>query len=307
MQTLILDSSQISAWFECPTIWANRGLIQINKRDPAATNRPPDKMAAGSLGHKYLEIYYDTLARTKLSAIAARAALDFDPDAADKIEPQFPLDVKLRKAVLDRFIEYMMVYPPEMDYRPAVKQKSAVGVNSAGLLIDTTVPDPLIEKGFSYNLYESPEYLFVLEGRIDFVGYAKDGTLLWMDHKWQIKEHALYEKSIQFRNYSLATGLNLAVINYIRLHKELQNNTFVRQPLSFSSLEMRYWRQELIETYVAIAKQVAAGQFPQNRGACGGSWGHACQFTPLCEEYNPTAKQQIAKRDFTARKEWRPW
>jgi hypothetical protein len=307
MQTLILDSSQISTWFGCSQEWANRGLIAINKAAPEETLRPGEALAAGSLIHKYLEIYYTVLSTSGGDGkLAARAALDFDPDEADKIEKQFPLDAALREKVKNRFVDYLLCHPPESDYKPATKSKHIVTA-ADGVLVDAFVHDPLIEKGFSYKLFESSEYLFVLEGRIDFVGTAQDGTLLWMDHKSQFREHQLYPKAIQFRNYALATGLNLAVINYIRFHDKIGPKTFVRQPLSFSSLEMRNWKEELTDIYVRIAKEVVSGEFPQNRNSCGGQWGRPCQFTPLCEEYNPATREAIRKRDFVARKEWKPW
>lgn len=305
MQTLILDSSQISAWFECPTEWSLRGFVPINKLDPSKTLRPGDAMAMGSLGHKYLEIYYTELGSGQHRLAAIAEATRFDPDIEDKTDPQFPLDKTLRDKVKQRFIDYTLMYASG-DYKPAYKKVHKVEVRN-GTLYDAVGRDPLIEKGFSYKLFESSEYLFVLEGRIDFMGEAQDGTLLWMDHKLQLREHLLYSKAIQFRNYSLATGLNLAVINYIRLHDKLCDKTFVRQPLSFSSLEMRHWKQELIDTYVTIAKQVAAGAFPQNRNSCGGAWGRPCMYTPLCEEYNLQTRDAVKRRDFVPRKEWRPW
>lgn len=301
MQTLILDSSQISAHEECPQEWANRGLVQVDFA------KVGEAMAAGTLGHKYLEIYYTVLCESDGGMkLAAETALAFDPDAADEVDSQFPLDLALRAKVKQRFCDYLFNYPADRDYKPAFKKVHGIAVKD-GKLIDVVKRDPLIEKGFSYKLFESKEYLFVLEGRIDFMGEATDGSVLWLDHKFQFRAHQLYEKSIQFRNYSLATGLNLAVINYIRLHDKLDKTTFVRQPLSFSSLEMLHWKEELIDIYVRIAKEVASGNFPKNRNSCGGGWGRPCQYTPLCNEYHPEIRAAIQRRDFTTRREWRPW
>ncbi len=339
MQTLILDSSQISNALSCLQSWANRGLIAINKKCPEETLRPGDALAAGSLGHKYLEIYYHELAKSGDPALSAKVALAFDPDKEDLVDKQFPLDAELREKVRLRVIDYLLYYN-QKDYVPAHKKVHSVIVKKVCRLCNTVVngkplplngcphevverlcdsfeKDPLIEKGFSYKLFESPEYLFVLEGRIDFMGEASDGTLLWMDHKFQFRKHNLYHKSIQFKNYSLATGLNLAVINYIRLTEKVDKETFVRQPLSFSSLEMRHWKQELTDIYVGIAKTIADPNYylndgltysrSQNRGSCAGAWGKSCQYAPLCEEYNPQIRAAVQKRDFMPRKEWRPW
>ena len=331
MQTLILDSSQISNWLSCPQSWANRGLISINKQNPEETLRPGDALAAGSLGHKYLEIYYSELTRTQDSAAAAKLALAFDPDKEDLVDKQFPLDLALREKVKNRVMDYLIYYSAKQDYKPAFKKKHKIVVrkicrlcglvqNGTALpqngcshevverLCDSWERDPLIEKGFSYKLFESSEYLFVLQGRVDFMGEAQDGTTLWMDHKFQFRKHNLYAKSIQFKNYSLAMRLNLAVINYIRLTEKVDKETFVRQPLSFSALELRYWKEELIDLYADIAKTIAKPGYyldeerayseSQNRSSCGGAWGRTCQYAPLCEEYNPQIRAAVQKRDF---------
>ena len=65
-QALVLDSSQISAHESCPTIWANRDIINrdlviIDPSDPTKIQRPSEAIAMGTLGHKYLEIYYKVL------------------------------------------------------------------------------------------------------------------------------------------------------------------------------------------------------------------------------------------------------
>jgi len=305
MQTLIMDSSQISQWYECSQRWANRGLIAINKQDPELTLQPGEAMAAGTLGHKYLEIYYQALAATGDRDASALYAYGFNPDAEDQADENFPLNPELRSFVRTRFSDYLTNYRAG-DYTPATKKVHTVSTKN-GTLCDSYALAPLVEKGFSYKLYESSEYLFILEGRIDFMGVAQDGTYFWMDHKWQFKEHNLYPKSIQFRNYSLATGLNLAVINYIRLHKTISKNTFVQQPLSFSAYELRCWKEELIDIYVQIAKQVREQNFPKNRASCGHGWGGFCQFVPLCDEWNPSIREIIKKRDFMPQKEWRPW
>ena len=317
-QTLILDSSQLSQYFSCAENWnlgSQQNLVAIDKRDPSSTQVPSEAITMGSLGHKYLEIYYLELFRTKSPQQAAAAALAFNPDLADFADNNnYPLDPLNRKKVLERFKDYLMTYPADRDFQVAYKKLPAIFATNdccngqwKESLIDSFRYEPLIEKGFSYKLFESYEYLFVLEGRIDFMGYAKDGTLIFMDHKFQLREHLLYERNVQFLNYALATGLNLGVINYIRLHDKVQVKTFVRQPLSFSSLRLYHWKQELIEKYVEIAKAIRTDSFPQNWGSCSGQWGRPCMFTPLCNEYNTSSREAIRQRDFTTKAIWRPW
>ncbi len=319
-QTLILDSSQLSVLGECEERWRlenQENLIHIRK-DLAApgmsaetlsleSNRPNDPIAAGSLGHKYLEIYYRSLGLTQDQTLACRDALAFDPDAADFVdEHQYPLKKELKAQVRSRFTEYLMTYAAR-DYEVSRKRSPSICVSDEGELYDCYVYTPLIEQGFSYHLYEDSQYLFILEGKIDFIGET-NGTRLWMDHKWQFRERELYRKSIQFRNYALATGLDLGIINYVRLHKEVNpKTTFVRQPISFSAYERRCWKEELISLFMGYAHKLRDSDLKQNFSACGGKFGYICEFTPLCEEWNPATREAIKARDFTTRKEWLPW
>lgn len=307
-QTLILDSSQISSEYECHQKWNyyyQDNLIAINKQDTSLTLLPSDAIAAGSLGHKYLEIYYTMLGSGCPATAAVTKALALDPDTEDKQDITFPLNKDLRDLVKRRFVDYVMQYSAG-DYEVARRKKSIITTDENENLIDSWIPEPLIEKGFSYKLYESPEYLFILEGRIDWIA-IQAGQTLWVDHKFQLRSHELYNKSIQFKNYAMVTGLSLGVINYIRLHATVGKDTFRRQPISFSSLELAHWKEELIERYIHIAKMQARGETELNRDACGGKYGKPCMFTPLCEEYNPQIRAAIQDRDFMKKKEWKPW
>lgn len=302
--TLILDSSQITSWFDCPQAWdfgSQQNLIQLDGF------RPSDAIASGTLGHKLLEIYYTELAISEDPLVAVERAFFFNPDLEDRAEEQFPLSKEVRDKVYQSFKNYLMAYPADRDFKPLCRRLPAISISPQGFLQDSWRLEPLIEKGFSYNLYESSTELYILEGRIDFIGESRDGSQLWMDHKFQLREHQLYEKSIQFRNYSLALGLNLAVVNYIRLHEKPGPKTFVRQPLSFSSYETHCWKDELRDIYRAIAKQRDENSFPQNRLSCAGHFGYKCQFTPLCEEYNLATRASVLKRSFTQKQVWRPW
>lgn len=309
-QTLILDSSQLSAWFECPekhNLEYQQSLVQINQNNPELTHQVPDKIAVGTLGHKYLEIYYKTLGCGASPAGAARVALDFDPDKADTIDPEFPLSREFRIRARERFSEYLVRYGGS-DYGIATRKCTRVGVTEGGFLADIPYDEPLIEQGFSYPLLDTSEFLFVLEGRIDFLGHTH-GENLWMDHKWQMRERELYKKSIQFRNYALVTGFPLGVINYVRLAKEIGPKTFVRQPISFSAQEMRHWREELTDMFVRIARTPRDSEdcLPRNRSACPGKFGSPCAYAPLCEIYNAQQRETHKRTFYTKGKEWRPW
>lgn len=305
-QTLVADSSQISTWLECPEkhrLEQHELLVRINEKNPADSNRPNDAIAAGSLGHKYLEIYYRNIGLGLESP--ASQTLAFDPDAADTEDNhEFPLDTNLRLTVRQRFKDYVMFWS-NRDFHPCSRRQHAIVVVN-GQLKDGWQSIPLVEQGFSYPLLDTPEYLFVLEGRIDLISSVQNETV-WVDHKFQLRERELYNKSLQFRNYALATNLDIGLINYIRLHKVLTDKTFVRQPISFSALERRLWKEELVEIFIAQARRVVAARRELNRQACPGKFGYKCEFTPLCEQWNLETYEAVKRQQFTKRKEWKPW
>lgn len=309
-QILIYDSTQLSTIFECSQkhdYEYGQSLVQINQQNPELTHRVPDKISAGTLGHKYLEIYYKILGQTKDPVLAARQVLQFDPDKEDTLDPEFPLSAEVRQKVRDRFGDYLIRYAGNYDYEVGMRKRKEIQVVE-GWLKDVYVDEPLVEQGFSYELLNTNEYLFVLEGRIDFIG-SSAGENLWMDHKWQLSARDLQPKSIQFRNYALVTGFPLGVINYVRLHDKLNpKTTFVRQSVSFNPADSYYWKQELIEMYVNIAKEKARGEFPfRRRSACPGKFGYACPYLPLCDAYTETQRMAIRQMNYTKGREWKPW
>ena len=302
-QTLILDSSQISSFLECQEKW-NLSYIENLTRSNVTDN----PIAAGTLMHKYLEIYYKKIGEGHPPLNAYQIAGSFNPDKEDHKDKGYPLGVDLRRRVLNRFTDYVTVYTSKKDYEVAKRKVYDIKFNEHGLPVDGTKEEPLVEQGFSYELLNNKEYLFILEGRIDLLAVL-GSEHVWVDHKLQFRERELYSKSIQFRNYALATGLNLGVINYIRLHQSVNEKTLVRQPISFSSLENRLWKQELIEIFISIAKSLSNGdrEFKKNREACSGKFGYPCPFTPICEEWSGETREAIKKRDFVKREEWQPW
>lgn len=296
MQTIILDSTQITAFYACPQMWKYQYDDHIS-----LTGELSEAIVAGSMMHKMLEIYYTMRDTDKIQAV--RSAIGFNPD----LEPdptQYPRTQELRDRCTKRFTDYIINYS-QHDFEISTIPKPTIAIVD-GLPVDVVIQEPLIEKGFSYKLYEDSQYLFILEGRIDLIG-STNGTHFWSDHKTQMTRSELLTSSVQFKNYSLATGLNLGIINYIRMAQKIDQNTFQRVAVSFSSLDMRHWRLELIELYkhVALAKQ--SNHYFMNRDSCLNKYRSTCQYLQLCEEYNPQTKLALINLDYKVVPAWKPW
>jgi len=295
-QTLILDSSQISCYLECAQQHHLRYVENLTHSDEIR-----EDMAAGTYGHKLLEIYYTHLAKGCDLKCAVAAVYKFH------LEENFPLSLSKRADVASRFGIYWMTYSHN-DIQPSIGQpiyKLSSGTN-VNELVETWEPKPLVEQGFSYELLRDNTYLFVLEGRIDLIGIL-GGQTIWLDHKFQGRRHDLYKKSIQFRNYSLVTNLNLGVVNYIRLHKEVTKDTLVRDIISFNSYERALWREELIEIFKTILSEQSQGEPRKNRGACAGKFSIPCEFTRICEEPSFVTVEAIKNTYYKKKEVWKPW
>ncbi len=317
---LILDSSQIDAFLTCPSLWDYQYRKRLIKADRVG-NTPMDM---GTLGHKYLEIYYKEQAKGKSPQEALEIALGYDVDKntchcghgheyhIDSASPfctncnsigctctefvpvLFPLDPPDRQAVKDRVLMYTMV---EGNGLPAFRAKS---------------PDH-VEVGFSEKIYEDDNRLYILEGRIDLIGQiannCPDG---WADHKFQMRQRDLYLKSIQFRNYALVTQKSIGVVNYIRFAKKVEKDvTFKRAVISFSRMEMESWKEQLLSIYHQVENFIQlqpAVTNAHNWSSCSGKYGYPCDYTDLCENYMlPQLVQVNMDTKYKIRPEWRPW
>jgi hypothetical protein len=321
----VLDSSQICEFMECPQKWYFK--YQQRLQPSACSGNVP--MDMGTYGHKLLEILYKKEAEGLQRSDALDAAFAYDIDkmtcrcshGAERHHPestnceatgcpcqqfvgiQFPLTSEERERVKDRVFEYSVA-------------------EGHGDLPQFRAPSPdFVEVGFSHKLYEDDSRIYVLEGRIDFLGQiAQNIPDGWADHKFQMRQRDLYLQKIQFKNYSLVLKKNIGVVNYIRFAQKFEKGkTFVRKPISFSSLELRYWESQLLPIYHRFENTVSGflGSCEQwedpnstlrRWDACEGKYGYSCDFTPLCEvAYNPGLVQIKMDTDFTKKAAWRPW
>ena len=289
-KTIILDSSQLQTYGECPKMWHLSNIEQLT-----LSNDIRDDFAMGTYGHKLLEIYYTELRRSTLTnAIAALSNY--------RLPEGYPLSHERREMVWNRVRDYWMKYSTVGDILISTRPIPCIEFDADGFPVTVFREDPLVEKGFSYPLLDTSEYLFVLEGKIDIIGYMS-GQEIFMDHKFQSRSHKLYSKSIQFRNYALATGFRTGIINYVRLHKEMTSDTLQREIISFSVNELKEWKQELIERFIHIAK----GDVYKERSACGGKYGYPCQYTKICDETDLITIQAIKETMYKKKDEWKPW
>ncbi len=291
-QVLIADSTKITAFLECPEYY------NLKHNQCLGTDTEVDEpIMAGTFGHKLLDLYYSNLHLGIEKA--SEAALAFEPPA------EFNLSKELVSLIRERFNLYWMTYSRN-DIKPLTKRVHQITFlvdyqdeSRSGMYPKDTYPNiALVEQGFSYSLLDTKEYLFVLEGKVDLIGEVS---------KFQFRKRDLYNKSIQFRNYSLALDISMAVINYIRLHKAVEKDTLKRDLISFSPQERRKWKEELTETFIKMARAKKQRFYERNRSSCPGQFGYKCEYTPICDEIDPLVQVAIKENKYKKIEEWKPW
>lgn len=312
-------------------MWYYKYVLRLvpNFLRPEDQEGKSEPMNAGTYGHKLLEIYYRARFRGLSLNDAAAVAFSYDPDkdtcvcgcsldthqVIEKLQvtectrchkclkmhkdgkevfeaKPFALDQGVRAAVRNRLLEYFFKYQHN-DFKPISEQS--------------------IEVGFSEPIFEDAENLFVLEGRIDMLANMDGASFpIIVDHKFQMREHELYAKSIQFRNYALIGRVNLLMVNYIRLHKAVKDTTLQRELVNFTVFEHAAWKKKLIEIYFRIKRLKELGDsgktIDQNFSACPGRFNYACHYTQLCEEPQESVVKLKQKQLYTINEvQWRPW
>jgi PD-(D/E)XK nuclease superfamily protein len=322
--TLILDSSQIDCFLECAYKWD----YQYHKRLQSINALPNVPMGMGTYGHKLLEIIYKARAEGRpSSAIDEAFAYDIDKmtcrcshgrekhGCIDQFcDGSCDYHFKCNSIGCDCQNFESIPFPLSAPDREFVRQRVQEYTYMEGPVIPELIPTSPehVEVGFSHKLYEDTHRLYILEGRIDFLGkIANNCENGWADHKFQSRERNLYLKSIQFRNYSMVTQLPIGVVNYIRFAKKIEKDkTFVRSIISFSRAEMQTWEGQLLRIFHRIENFLKGNIMGEERNwsSCPGKFGYPCEFTKICENwFSPSLIQVTEKMEYRERPEWRPW
>lgn len=278
--TLALDASQINAFMECPSMWYFQFRMNL---EPVFWSH--EALSKGTIVHGLLERYYKFRAASNSVEDSCKMAIEnFQVDKA-KLE----VDEETYKFLITRFAQYCANYS-RSDYKPLKVGKK-----------------PLVETGFSVPLVDNANELFVLEGRIDLMVELPNVGPAFMDHKTQSRTNELYGKSTQFRTYAMVTNSSHGVINYFGLQKTVNEKTFRRALLHFSTEERQWWRQELIKKFYEVAYAVRSGYYEHRWSSCSGKYGYPCQFTKICETRSEHLKNAIIQVEYKQRPEWLPW
>lgn len=315
-QVLTLDSTQIEQFLVCPQLWSYSSRENLTLYEPGEKK---EAMLMGTYGHAILDIFYKNMASGMNHAAALQAGFSYDPDVVTCTCGHAKTAHSLKEDLAINFLGIMcstdkcnctnfIPQPFNLSTQNRALVKNRIRDYAYKWLGNDIMPDSpeSVEVGFSHKLYEDDLRLYILEGRIDILGSIQ-GLSCIVDHKFQLRAHQLYQKSVQFRNYSLVTRKPMLVVNYIRLAKTITEDTLSRDIISFSPIEWQWWQGQLVNIYDRILASKQNGTYGQNFSACRGQYGYPCEFTQLCEcSYNPTLVE-LKKSAYKQKEPWRPW
>lgn len=160
-----------------------------------------------------------------------------------------------------------------------------------------------VEAAFSRILYESPELVLILEGRIDLVTDSRSGRTV-VDSKSASRRQTPVLLSNQFIGYAWATDVPSVTVDKIGFQKTLKaEERFQRHILSYPKEIKEEWREWAIYWGKMIVFYIREGIFPPNFTSCDKYGG--CIFLPVCST-TPSAREWKATTLFKEGEQWSP-
>jgi hypothetical protein len=279
---LELDSTQVATWMECEMKWNlgyNEHLISLGSE--------AKHFGKGKVIHTLLENFYEAWPQeipnrqdAMMAAIVATQEWIQNPKTENE---KIDIDDSEWKYLVRRFMSYVQFYHNE--------NVKAVGV----------------EVGFSVPLLDTKQALYVLSGRIDFIG-EENGRKFWRDYKSQARDYEYYKMKPQFMNYCVALGCNVGVVDYFGLQEsEPKKGWFRRQAFQYTQAQLDRWKFQLITIFAAIAKAKRENRYEQNWEMCKHGLNYKCPYTQICEQTTAGAAREVKALYFREREPWSPW
>lgn len=296
---ITLDSSQIKEFMNCKHKWqyAYNERLRYWNSDTKALDK-------GTFVHKLLETFYTLRTLNPNENRFTTQSTVVELFKAGKLGRAAGLDKDEVKLIMERFLQYVMKWSA-YDFIPQKRN----GV-------------PGVELGFSKVLAEYPDYVFIVEGKIDLIAKTHLGGYdCFVDNKttgyWLNNNY--YAQKPQFRTYAWATGFNYGMVNYFKLDAKYDEDfTFRRQLIYHSDENIKEWELELLDLYYDVldvmlmnslekVSDVKASMLKWNRGACGGKWEtKPCAYTMICD--NPRNLRSAIKQSYYVTvPKWSPW
>lgn len=269
---ICLDATMLDTFLDCPAKFNYR--FNMN-RHTLVKATPLDK---GDLIHKGFEPYYLALKeKNSFEEALEKAKKGFDIATIDSdLEPD---DIRNMKNSLIESIHFWR----NVDFRYEVLA---------------------VESPFAYVLYTDNYIRITMIGKIDLL--VNDGAYRNMpvDHKSYSRDFPLSKLANQFCNYSFACKSNYLLVNRVGLQTSLPpEKKHKRQPLSYDSIFLNQWKQNVIEWCYDYVNCVADNKWRMNTTSCT-KYNRICEYYDVCNSSGIDAKIYKLNTDFKDGPKW---
>ena len=272
---LSFDSHALSTFQRCPEEFR---LTHVKHLETAQSKSFYDN---GTLVHLMLGLYYRLRRRGYSVEKASMAVIE---KRYQRFCSKFPISQEDKMLILTRFAEYVSHYRNEM-HQP-------VG----------------IEVGFSEKLYENDSFIFIYEGRVDWIGKTfveKMGRILhFEDHKTRSQNYELDVQKNQFYGYAWMMKKvfgkdydGWGSVNYFGLQADKSQkmrkdgSLFERVWFQFSDKEILQWEKDTIFWFFRIAQAMLHNVFPRT-WQCDRKFG-VCPMKKICVQPEDWQKKLV--------------
>lgn len=286
---LSLDSHALSSFPRCPK---EHELAYVEHLEPIKIQSYYEK---GTLIHLMLALYYK-LRRRGFSV--DKSVMLVTTKRFKRYSKLFDLSTEEQMTLLSRFFEYVSHYKNEM-------------VKTVG-----------IETGFSEKIYEDKNFLFIYEGRVDFIGFSiveNAGKILhFTDHKTRNQSYELDCFRNQFFGYAWMLRKvygkdyqGWGCVNYFGLQEDKtkkimkEGKLFERVWFNFTNAQIDQWEKDTITWFHRIAQARMFKIFPRSWN-CERKFGE-CDFKRICKQPTNETKNLIKFDGIYYKKREKAW
>jgi hypothetical protein len=239
----------------------------------------------GSAIHSLLDFYYRSKVEKQSQGLHPVIVANNCIRKFRNESKKYGLCAEDQQFIIERFLAYVSIWSSQSDWTPLV-------INDK----------PQVELGFSIPILDTPEYYFVLEGRIDMI----TSSGIFVDHKSQSRKYDHYKFSPQFLSYSLASNISQGCVNYISVAQVINEDTFRRKPFSISFEQRNRWKEKLIKICKEMLEATENNYFETTEASCQDQYG-LCEYASIDELTDSYMQEKIINIQYQQTEKWTPW
>jgi hypothetical protein len=320
-KNIILDATVLSAFMACPRFADfrfNHNLVPIEGKS--------NSLEAGSIVHKFLEVYYGSI----IQGLTKSQAEGFAFTAAElyisgcKFCTEFtPIHNVIQgdeyRADVEHVCNETCILKPECGHRI----NDYPGTPNTPREPDTSNPQEKYKLGWMYILdtcrqyleyyrndhwvplfvetvkgeilYEDEEIRILWKSKLDLVVDSNQG-IYPVDHKTMKQNRTTKStQSNQFKGQCIIMRTNRVLVNKVGFQKTLKpEEKFIRVPITYSNARLMEWQSQTLPYYAKLLLMYSeTGYFPPQLGSCEGTYGDCMYLEHVCEEDPDNRERQL--------------